>query len=489
MAWVEKKNTAKGVKYLGRYRGPDGKKRKSPPMDTKKAAKEWAEDQESAMRRGDWVDPAKSRITFREWCHKWWELYDYRKTTESGYHSILQRHLLPEWGDTPLRGIDPLKVEAWVRRLRQHVQPNGRTYSEYHVQGIRRLLFTILEDAVAYDYLPANPAKKRRRGGRVEAALEKRNIHTSPLGALLFAERAAMLSGRDDEMLAAITLAYTGMRWAELVGLERKYIRVKQGVLFVEWELVEVNGKFHKTRPKTHASIREIHLPEFLVDLITTWLNRDQRTHLYMAPEGGHPYGSHMGDSVWRPAADGWWPTRNNRHGTPIGDRPVLVDVTGGFPGIPHKPAWPAAEEFMEFVVPRGKGIKRFPADGIPASWLPIERGLAPHDLRRSMRTWLQDDGIPMNAAEKRMGHEVPGVDAVYNVVTEKQQQMLVESLETRWWSSLASRLALAPTSPVPLLQGWLEIAASRIASGQLQCSPCPLSAPQGLHVKALGRR
>lgn len=489
MAWVEKKQTAKGIKYVGRYRGPDGKKRKSPPMDTRKAAKDWGEDHEAAMRRGDWVDPAKGRVTFREWCHEWWELYDYRKTTESGYYSILNRHLLPEWGDTPLRGIEPLAVEAWVRKLRKTPKPNGELYSEYHVQSIRRLLFTILEDAVAYDYLPANPARKRRRGTRTDPAPVKREIHTSPLGALLFAERAAVLAGRDDEFLAAVMFAYTGLRWAELVGLERKYIHLRKGVLFVEWELVEVNGKFHKSRPKTHASIREVALPGFLVDLITTWLNRDDRTHLYMARGGGHPYGSHVGDSVWRPAADGWYPDRRNRHGNPVGGRPVLVDTSAGFPGVPHRPAWPAAEEHLEYTVPRGPGIKRFPDGGRPASWLPISMGLSPHDLRRSMRTWLQDGGIPMTAAEKRMGHEVPGVDAVYNVVTEGQRQMVLECLEGRWWDALAARRELSPTSPVPLLQGWLDLAASRIDSGKLQWGSCPPFAPQERLLEAPGGR
>lgn len=487
MAWVEKKQTAKGIRYVGRYRGPDGKKRKSPPMTTKKAAQEWAADHEAAMRRGDWVDPAKSRTTFREWCHEWWDLYTYRKATESGYHSILQKHLLPKWGDTPLRGIEPLAVEAWVRRLRKTPKPNGELYSEYHVQSIRRLLFTILEDAVAYDYLPANPARKRRRGTRVDISPPKRETHTSPLGVLLLAERAALLTRRDDEFLAAITLAYTGMRWAELVGLERKYIHLRKAALFVEWELVEVSGRFHRSRPKTHASAREIALPEFLVDLLTTWLHRDDRTHLYVAPGGGHPYGSHLADSVWRPAADGWYPARKNRHGNPVGGRPVLVDTTAGFPGLPHRPAWPAAEEHLEYTVPRGRGIRKFPEGGRPASWLPIERGLAPHDLRRSMRTWLQDDGIPVNAAEKRMGHEVPGIDAVYNVVTSAQQQLVLESLESRWWGALEARLEISRASPVPLLQGWLDVAASRNRSGGLQLGSCPLLAPQESVIRSLG--
>ena len=59
---------------------------------------------------------------------------------------------------------------------------------------------------------------------------------------LLIAERAALLSGRDDEFVAVVTMGFTGMRWGELVGLETRYVR-PAGVR-VEWQLYELdNGR------------------------------------------------------------------------------------------------------------------------------------------------------------------------------------------------------------------------------------------------------
>lgn len=479
MAWVEEKHNKSGTKYVGRYRDPAGRKRKSPPMDTKKAALQWAQDQETAIRNKSWIDPDRARRTFRDWVYEWWELYDFKVTTESGYYSILHKHLLPRWGNTPLEAIDPIAVERWMRELRATVQPNGRPYSEHHIQGIWRLFYTILEDAVYYQQLTANPVRKRRRrAGQADHRPEKREVHTSPIGALLFAERAAVLSGRDDEFLAATTLAYTGMRWGELLGLKRPYIWLEHRSVYVEVELVEVNGRFHETPPKSPTSKREIHLPEFLLDLLATWVGRDNRTHLYLTATGAHPSNSHCSDRYWRPAADGWYPERKNRHGNTIGGRPVLVDASSGFPGTPHTPAWPAAEKGEGFVEPRGRGLRRFPIAGAAASWLPIRVTLTPHDLRRSMRTWLQDAGVPSNAAEARMGHAVPGIDAAYNVVSDHQRQMILDALEARWWAALALRYQMCPTSPVPLLQAWLEMAASRIASGDIQWGACPPFAP-----------
>jgi integrase len=474
LAWVEKKKTAKGTRYIGRYRAPDGKKRKSPPMTTRSAAKTWAEDAESALRRGEWVDPNRGKISFREWVQEWWELYDFLPSTESVYYSMLHKHLLPKWGDVPIASIEPIQVDMWTQQLR------AKGYSENHVQGVRRLLSVIMEDAVYYERIKANPARQMRRrhsGRRMER--QRRDVATSPLGALLIAERAGLL-GREDEFLAVITLAYTGLRWAEFIGMERRYCWLKEKALYVEQQIVEVGGRHHVQPPKTPESRREIKIPDFLVDLLGMWLRRDDRTHLYMTRSRTHPSGSRCSDAYWRPAADGWHPKRTNRHGTPIGDRPVLADMSAGFPGVPHIPSWPAAQPREEFVVPSRKGVRRFPADGVPASWLPIRSGLTPHDLRRSMRTWLEDAGVPMIASETRMGHVLPGIQPVYTVVTPRQQQLVMDALETAWWTSLAQRWQLSKTSPLPVLQPWLEMVGDRIASGEVSLSVPPICPPSG---------
>ncbi|HEY9415461.1 MAG TPA: hypothetical protein VIQ30_11930, partial [Pseudonocardia sp.] len=79
---------------------------------------------------------------------------------------------------------------------------------------------------------------------------------------LLIAERAALLSGRDDEFVAIVLKAFTGIRWGELVGLETEYVR--PGSVRVEWQLYELdNGVFHRCPPKD-ASHRTIDVPDWL---------------------------------------------------------------------------------------------------------------------------------------------------------------------------------------------------------------------------------
>jgi integrase len=78
-----------------------------------------------------------------------------------------------------------------------------------------------------------------------------------PLEALLAAERCAALSGHDSHFIMVITLAYTGMRWSELVGLTPACVHSDR--VDISWKLYELR-RFYRGRPKG-GSIRTADLP------------------------------------------------------------------------------------------------------------------------------------------------------------------------------------------------------------------------------------
>lgn len=89
---------------------------------------------------------------------------------------------------------------------------------------------------------------------------------TTALGIILIAERAALLSGRDDEFVAVSTKGFTGMRWGELVGLDTCYVR--PGAIRVEWQLYELDtGELRRCPPKDDSH-RTIDTPGWLSDLL-----------------------------------------------------------------------------------------------------------------------------------------------------------------------------------------------------------------------------
>ena len=76
------------------------------------------------------------------------------------------------------------------------------------------------------------PGRTERRRGRGRAGRRRIELHEkaekawpSPLQALLVAERCAALSGCGTDFVMILTLAYTGMRWSEVIGLKPECVR------------------------------------------------------------------------------------------------------------------------------------------------------------------------------------------------------------------------------------------------------------------------
>jgi hypothetical protein len=99
--------------------------------------------------------------------------------------------------------------------------------------------------------IPYNPAiRPRNRGCRTGRRLDRgpQRVWVTPLQALLIAERAALLSGRDDDFTMVVTIAYAGLRLGEVIALEHE--QVQRDEIHVEWQLREIRSTFHPLPPK-----------------------------------------------------------------------------------------------------------------------------------------------------------------------------------------------------------------------------------------------
>jgi integrase len=302
-----------------------------------------------------------------------------------------------------------------------------------------------------------------------------------------------------------ITLAFTGMRWSEMIGLAPAYVSKQQ--VGIEWKLYELNGRFYRGRPKD-GSIRPADLPPFLADLLArqidafagrtctcrnsaqSWCPGDR--YVFLGPDGGHFRRSNYSARFLRPAADGWHPAHGKRAAAP-----VLIDATGFFPGRPL-PSWPAAVPGEPFVPPAGKGLVRLTSDAtigrcpacghalrrrlngrlithnasegrcqgsgqLPAedatiaSWLPILPGVTAHGLRHSHQTWMDEARIADLLKSERMGHEVPGMCGVYGHISPAMRAEQRTALQELWETSLRDRAQLSSRSSVPLVDTLLQ--------------------------------
>ncbi|MFC1410453.1 LacI family DNA-binding transcriptional regulator [Streptacidiphilus sp. N1-12] len=438
----------------------------------------------------------------------WWpQQQELAESTLEGYLDHIQGHLLPTFNDVAMDEITRSAIDVWEALKKQ-------SYAASSAATYRSILHTILADAIEDGTRPGpNPAARRRGRGRRTGRLKHRRPEkavTDPLGILLIGERASLLSGRDDEFVQVVSAAYTGMRWGETIGLDRKYKRPRE--IRVEQQLYQLRtGRWILCPPKDD-SYRTLDVPGFLDSMLDEHIRRTQPAacpchqvktvftsaratpgtrilRADIAREAGvsHPTVSrvllhpemtsvssriavHLAlqhlqalhppvfDPHWRrsdwaysiftPAARGWFPSRGPGHE----EHPVAVVEADVWPGKPV--------------------TGRYSADQAEVSWLPVALGLTTHGERHCHRTWMEDLGTRKVLMDERMGHIDGSTGGRYAHVTQGMRDRLMAGLTEMWEESLTARLAISPRSRVQVLDVLLQRHAAKIFS---QNSPLAL--------------
>ncbi|MGW0833979.1 LacI family DNA-binding transcriptional regulator [Streptomyces prunicolor] len=463
---------------------------------TKREAKQAADAEEAKVRNGGWKDPAAGKVTFGEYASRWYAAQDLAASTMQNYRRHLEEHLLPEFEDRPLASIERTEVDAWEKREKA-------LYAVSSVKTWRGTLHLVLEDAVDDELISSNPATKRRgRGKRAGRSRDRgpEKVVTDPLGILLVAERASLLSGRDDEFVAGITKGYTGMRWGEVVGLETEFLR--PAAVRVEWQLYELDsGEFERCPPKDD-SYRTIGTPTWLARLLTAHIARTRPTaclchgKTYVFRGQGISRTGETGAKVVDVARRAGVSTGTvsnvlNRPHTVA--EPTMVRVreaidalgfTRGGGAVDQAAHWrrngfatwlftPAASGWYPKKAPqeaRPVPLLAEPWPGVPARgrgaharadacWVPIAKGLTPHGLRHTHKTRMEGFRTPPKLMDERLGHIDGSVQARYSHITREMRAELMANLTAEWEATLDARLEMCPTSPVSVLN---ELLATR---------------------------
>jgi integrase len=321
MAYAEKRG--KGPRpWRVKYKLPDGTEVSESGFETKAAALIWGRDQETRIREGRWTDPNAGRTTVGEWIDRWLRMQDMGISTASNREYLIRRFLRPAWGSVMLNAVTTEAITRWENDLPAREGISRRTAGD-----ARSLLGTILGDAAAHKppLIPYNPALRPRNRGRKTGrrlARTPQRAWTTPLQALLLAERAALLTGREDDFTLMLTLAYTGLRWGEIIGLEDSFLG--SGEIRVEWQIREVGGKFYRLPPKDDSYRSPAWEPRLPVDLppfLAALLTRQARSprhrcacapehggsgrYVFPSPDGSHHRRSNYGRRVFRRAGAG----------------------------------------------------------------------------------------------------------------------------------------------------------------------------------------
>jgi integrase len=267
MGSVKAYETTAGRRYRVRYRKPDHSQTDKRGFRTKKEAELFLASVELSKAHGSYLDPAEARVTVGELGAEW--LANKEQALKPSSYSPLaiawRVYVAPRWAGTPIGSIRPSTVEQWVRELGQgkapvvrvRVENDGKPRSPSVVIRAVGILAGVLDVAVRDGRLARNPARGLSNLPRKVTKKQRRYLTDEEV--FRFAEAV------NDPMRSALilTLAYTGIRWGEAVGLRCADIDLDRHRIRVRETATEVEGWIHVGPPKSWEA-RSVPFPEFL---------------------------------------------------------------------------------------------------------------------------------------------------------------------------------------------------------------------------------
>ena len=238
------------------------------------------------------VTPVAPPLTFAQHAETWHATTitpQLKERTVAYYRQVLDHHLLPVFGSTPLAAI----TTSAVREL---MAEKAKTLGRQTIKNIVATLRACLEQAVADGMLPRNPAARlgRHARRRYDRRAKVRALEPDQVGLMLaLAEKL-----RPAQALAVETFFLTGLRTGELFALQESDLDTRRDLIHVGRSVAARKGVVKVDTTKTHKA-RTIDVPPALMTRLRAAAR--QAKGLWIFPSVGDPQ---------RPTNDSWFRNR-----------------------------------------------------------------------------------------------------------------------------------------------------------------------------------
>ena len=191
-----------------------------------------------------------------------------REHTYNQKQYVINKKLLPYFGKLPISEITPAAIRKWQNELIAYRDEDDKPYSETYLRTINNQLSAIMNYAVRYYSLKENPCRKAGSIGKSHA--DEMQFWTTDE----FKKFLEKISNKPQSRAGFLVLYYTGIRIGELLALEYTDIDFKAKKLVINKSYQRIDTKDVITAPKTPKSIREVSLPDFLLEELETYTNK-----------------------------------------------------------------------------------------------------------------------------------------------------------------------------------------------------------------------
>ena len=196
----------------------------------------------------------QTTCTFRDFVQDRWlpeVLPTLKYSTQQHYQYVTKLHLIPAFGDTPLRLLSRDAAQRFIAAKLQ----SGLSWKT--VKHVRTVFGTIMTAAEGWDLVQANPVRKTRMPRRPRC--ERPTIALESVSQLLqtLAEPSRSI---------AWLLVLTGLRVGELLALRWQDVDLEAGFLRVRQTVYE--GHFDE--PKSRSSARTVPLSSKVVEILSS---------------------------------------------------------------------------------------------------------------------------------------------------------------------------------------------------------------------------
>lgn len=327
---------------------------------------------------GNYMKPEK--MTFGAFVKKWIQDFvevDLQETTKGNYKFHVDKRILPFFGSMYMEQIKALHVNDFLDSLRKpgaRIDGKDKPLGSATIVYNFRVLKSIFTKAVEWKVIKENPMSGIKKPK--EDDVKEMEVYNEKESA----ELIKALQSEPVHISVFIMLAFTtGMRRAEIAGLEWKHVDLKNGIISIEQTIPKfVDGEPVIKEPKNKKSKRKIALTPAMLEMLKSYSLEWRKNRLKLS--------------------DKW-------NG---GDREFLFCRFDGSPSDPHR---------------------------LTKRWIAFHRehNLKPirlHDLRHTAASIMISKNVHSHAIAKRLGHSNTKMLEIYGHIFESVDKAAADVFE-----------------------------------------------------------